>query len=362
MTQGRPVSGKIPAPLELIESIQFLRAAAAVAVLVPHAAYVAAVIGGYDFAVSYMWAASVDTFFLISGFVITYTTRGGLVPAPEFTMRRLIRVVPTYWFYTSIMLAITIGLAALKDSSLFDGGHTLMSYLFLLSRGPDGKIGTLLGMGWTICFEMYFYALYAVMMAFLGRSVLLGISVVFLLGAVLQHYIAAPPFAIVALSYLPLEFLAGSLLALAYMRGLMLPTSVAIAAIFMGLGLIYLAGGLVSHEYDSGRVVYFGVPSVLVVAGFLSLDGRRVIRFPRLSIAIGDASYSLYLSHQFVMLAVGKTWAFLGFGVMLPVWAMIAILMVAPIVFGLMAYRWLERPTTRYLNRLWRQRTTVLAT
>ena len=131
----------------------------------------------------------------------------------------------------------------------------------------------------------------------------------------------------------------------------------------LGCALIYWAGAseLVAGERDPWRVLYFGLPSVCLVAGVLSLDARGLVRFPRFTIAIGDASYSLYLSHQFVLYAVGKGWALLGLQNHLPVAALFGVAMIVPVLAAIVAYLWFERPLTRCLNASWQRRTPVAA-
>ena len=345
-------------PNVVVPSIQFLRAVAALMVLTLHVANVVNVYGGYVFPYSYTGAAGVDIFFVISGFVITYITRSGLVSPLDFIVRRLIRVAPAYWFYTTVTLVIVILISTSSADPNFNTWHTVMSYLFLLSENNDNEVGTLLGMGWTICFEVYFYLLFAIAMATLGRLAIYGIACVIILGAFLQLFVVAPSFALVAISALPLEFLAGCLLAKLYVRGLFLPAVPALVAVALGCVLIYWTGAaeLVASERDSWRVVYFGLPGVCLVAGFLSLDARGLIWFPRFTIAIGDASYSLYLSHQFVLYAVGKGWTLLDLQNDLPAEALFGVAMVIPILAAILAYRWLERPVTRWLNLSWQRR------
>ena len=354
---------QVSEPKVLILSIQFLRALAALMVLALHVSHVVNVYGGYVFPYPYTGAAGVDIFFVISGFVITYITRTGPVSPLDFLARRLIRVAPVYWFYTTITLVIVILIPGSSALNEFGAWHAVLSYLFVLSKNNDGEVGTLLGMGWTVCYEMYFYMLFAAMLATPRRFAIFGISCIIILGAFLEHLVVAPAFALVAVSALPLEFLAGCLLAKLYIRGWFLPAVPALAAMALGCVLIYWAGALslVASERDPWRVIFFGLPGVFLVAGFLSLDARGLIKFPRFTIAIGDASYSLYLSHQFVLYALGKGWGALGLQDTLSAASLFGVGMIVPILAAILAYRWLERPLTRWLNASWQRRTPVVA-
>ena len=344
----------------MITSIQFLRALAALMVVGFHAAYTANAYGGYVFAFNNAGAAGVDIFFVISGFIITYVTRDSMgasaAEAMHFMARRLIRIAPPYWFYTSITVASLLVIPAAYANLKFDTLHVLLSYFFLLSSNNVNAIGTVLGVGWSLCYEFYFYLLFAVFMLAPKRFMLPGIACVLVVGALLERVLQVPPFAQVALSALPLEFLSGCLLAKCYLRGKVLPGMPAVAAIGLGLALIYWAGAarIVETGRDSWRVLYFGVPALCVAAGVLSLDARRLIRFPRFAMAIGDASYSLYLSHQFVMFGIGKCWALLGLHQYVPAVVFLLAATLASMAFGMLSYRWLELPITRRLQQGWR--------
>ena len=363
MTHDTSPLGHRSSPHTVIASVQFLRAVAALMVLIFHAAYAVHTYGGYEYPYSNAGAAGVDIFFVVSGFVITYITNSRPFSPLDFMVRRLIRIAPVYWFYTTVALVVILSLPNLAAHLNYTPSHVVMSYVFILSRNNDNIVGTLHGMGWTICYEMYFYMLFAVMMATLRRFAIHGVACIIIFGAVLEHIIVAPPFALVAISALPLEFLAGCLLAKLYIRGVFLTAVPALAAVALGFALIYWAGALslVASERDPWRVVFFGLPGVCLVAGLLSLDARGLIWFPRFTIAIGDASYSLYLSHQFVLYAVGKGWVLLGLQNHLPAAFLYGVAVIVPILAAILAYRWLERPLTRWLNAGWQRRTPVAA-
>ena len=113
MTHDTPPLGHGSPPHAVIESIQFLRAVAALMVLFFHAAYAVHTYGGYEYAYSNAGAAGVDIFFVVSGFVITYITSRGPFSPLDFMVRRLIRIAPVYWFYTTVTLVIILAMPSL---------------------------------------------------------------------------------------------------------------------------------------------------------------------------------------------------------------------------------------------------------
>ena len=64
---------------------------------------------GYVFEVSDLGAAGVDLFFVISGFIMVYTTHGSFGQpgaSASFLRRRVIRIVPIYWLYTNVTVLL----------------------------------------------------------------------------------------------------------------------------------------------------------------------------------------------------------------------------------------------------------------
>ncbi len=342
----------------MISSIQFLRALAAVMVLVFHACYMVNAFGGYVFEFNNAGAAGVDIFFVISGFIITYVTRNSSASPLDFMMRRLIRIAPPYWFYSLITVFILVAIPGAFSHLKFEPVHVLSSSLFILSENNDHVVGTVLGVGWTVCYEFYFYLLFAVFMLAPKRFVTVGLSSVIILGALCEQILpVVPPFASVAVSALPLEFLAGCFLAKLYIKRIYLPGSVATIAIIFGIVAIYYAGvaNVVAREQEPWRVIYFGLPAICLTAGFLSLEARGLFRAPRWILAIGDASYSLYLSHQFVLVAVGKLWVLLGLQLHLPVAFLLITGIILPILAAVILYYCTEKPVTRWLVNQWQR-------
>jgi peptidoglycan/LPS O-acetylase OafA/YrhL len=80
----------------------------------------------------------------------------------KFTIKRLIRIVPMYWIATTIKVAALIAAPAVVLHATLDPSRIIMSYFFLPSVTPDGRWEPILGVGWTLVFEMFFYLLFAV--------------------------------------------------------------------------------------------------------------------------------------------------------------------------------------------------------
>ena len=75
---------------------------------------------------------------------------------------RVLRIVPLYWLMTSVKVLLLFLSGGSALHSILSPETVVCSYLFLSARNLDGKIEPLTGVGWTLSFEVFFYALFAV--------------------------------------------------------------------------------------------------------------------------------------------------------------------------------------------------------
>lgn len=289
--------------------IQMLRAAAALAVVIYHMVHAEDVHGGGVSLLggpAHFGYAGVDVFFVISGFIMAKITAGKFGSAKfavEFLCRRAIRIVPLYWMCT-LAIAAALALHPNALSREFENKSLFDSLLMIPQAG-----GPLLAVGWTLSYEIFFYAMAAIGLAIGSKSAipkaLLGWALVLL---VLQAVPAYGPWTSVMTSPLSIEFIAGALVGLYWQR---LPTALALPAIASGIAWMISAGFLLlevpGHGQSDGiRTVAFGLPATLVIAGLarMEADGKAVA--PEFLVQLGDASYSLYLTHLFVLSIVAR--------------------------------------------------------
>ncbi|HZD90788.1 MAG TPA: acyltransferase [Pseudolabrys sp.] len=98
--------------------------------------------------------AGVDLFFVISGFIILYVHYddvGNPKQLARYIRRRLTRIFPTYW----VALALTI--AMMFHHGVFTAADLFWSAFLLPSDRP-----LILGIAWTLRFEILFYAMFCV--------------------------------------------------------------------------------------------------------------------------------------------------------------------------------------------------------
>jgi exopolysaccharide production protein ExoZ len=102
------------------------------------------------------------------------------------------------------------------------------------------------------------------------------------------------------------------------------------------------------------RLLAWGLPALMIVIGSLSLESRRQLRGKGLMELLGDASYSIYLTHIVTLGALRTLWNMAGLTKPgLP--AAVTFIGVATLVctaVGVAAYAGLEAPVTRAAKRL----------
>jgi exopolysaccharide production protein ExoZ len=339
----------------VIVSIQYLRAAAALMVVFDH---------GWEqlpwFQEQfpyYIGRAGVDIFFVISGFVMVYVTKSGARPI-DFLRSRIIRVVPLYWILTCATAVLLIWTPSLFRLNTFTINHFLLSLFFIAHSSPSepDQFLPMIKLGWTLNYEMFFYVIFALAIAVSPRqriALTTGIMILLVtIGAVIGH--SESPVVNFYTSGIILEFVFGMFLARLYLAGNMAKLWWPYGYITGTLGLAGLYIG--AHYYDSEflpRVIFFGIPALAVVAGSLMIESSTTIAVRQPFLLLGDASYSIYLCHMFPIAILRMLWRSLD----LPMngWVATTVFMSACILVGsgagLLCYILLEKPILTLMRR-----------
>ncbi len=351
-------------------SVQILRAAAALAVAVGHAEILAAADAGrlgVPFIPSALlpWTAGVDLFFAISGFIMVVSSER-LFAAPrgvsQFAGRRLIRIVPLYWAVACLDFLVLVRFGPADKAAALHWPAILATFAFWPSDTfGDGVLRPFTNLGWTLNYEMAFYGLFALMLRF-RRETAVGLAILALEAGVVVGLVVAPsqaPFA-VWLQPLVLDFALGMGIALLFRRGIVLGSAVRLAlalAAVLALSIDGLnsagQGGEWIPPTDLRRVLVWGVPAaILLAAAVLKPQGREPIsgRVGDIAARLGDASYALYLTHVFVLVALHKVWLGTGLAAVLGFRPYVILAPVAAGVVALAVHRWFEAPLTRRLQ------------
>lgn len=339
-----------------IYSIQMLRALAASLVVIAHAQVHLEVRKHIPELNSLLdlGRVGVDLFFIISGFIMVYVAGNEFTKpgAPgDFFIRRFIRVVPTYWIYTSVLAVLMIALPQLfSDGKEFELPHYFASLLFIPWESNIGHLKPLLPVGWTLNYEMYFYLLFALLL-FLPRKYFLAGMSVSLAGGILAgiFFKPLPPLFSVATSPLMIEFLIGCGIGLLFTGKTHLPRAISYTLFAIGVvWLLLAAGDFIPHTI---RAISWGLPSAMIVTGILFLEKSGAISINKLLVAIGGSSYSLYLTHIFTINALGKIWVSVFHGYY---GLFIVACVIASVIVGHIAYLVIEKPVIGFLGNRYR--------
>jgi exopolysaccharide production protein ExoZ len=281
----------------VIWSLQTLRFLAASMIVYVHAAQSALIVTGSNGIVPHaligLGLSGVDIFFVLSGVVITRSARH-LSPA-EFAWKRFRRIGPFY-----LLCCIPYSLILLERQF---GWRDILATV-LLWPATDVMTAPIIGVAWTLSFEVLFYA--AVTLVLADRRWIFVLGGLFILAFIFRplgpvfQYIGNP---------IILEFLFGVAIAsYAPMHRLgfwALPVG---AACLVGVGILNAAPTGGTLDFLMGRdglyrVLVFGLPAAMIVYGTMQVpSGRSIWTY------LGDASYSLYLTHSLAVTGLMALW------------------------------------------------------
>ncbi|HTV07474.1 MAG TPA: acyltransferase [Candidatus Aquilonibacter sp.] len=331
--------------------IQVLRAIAAEMVVVRHATTLLHLRDPRDFSIWNNGVTGVDIFFVISGFVMIISTApllGSAHPARTFFARRAERIAPMYWLASTAKVLALFAAPTIAVVGLGRWWHVLGSYLFFPTRSPIGAYGSVLAVGWTLIFEMFFYVLFAIVLATrLPRLPVLAPVLILLAFARTIPFVERHGTLHFYANTMQLEFLFGMLLATSIPRARKIPGSLAILLGIAGFVPLLLWNPPLAVLWGG---ILWGVPALAVVTAAVALESPFGARAPRWLLEIGDASYSIYLVHGFVVPVVGILFArFGGRGPYILPLALMAAIIVATVA-GDLVYRLIERPMIEWFR------------
>ena len=319
-------------------SIQYLRALAALAVAVYHASQW---LPGQVFDLG---RGGVDIFLIISG-VIMWKVTGAAERAPgTFVWRRITRVAPLYWLVTLVLTGVALVWPGFLDNVHPVASHVLLSLAFIPHMDPKGLPFPLYGPGWSLNYEAFFYLLFAAVLVaprrWQARLICGALAFTVFLGLLLDdpvYQLGANP--------MLLQFAAGVVIARLQESGA-LPGRRG-GWLLIAFGTAGFAASVLPGLFSElWRPFIWGLPAALLVAGVLAveMDGG-VPKSPAL-LALGEASYALYLTHEPAQAMVGH-----ALGSSNP-WLFYPLAFAATLTVGLACHLWIERPLTVWARAL----------
>jgi exopolysaccharide production protein ExoZ len=209
-------------------------------------------------------------------------------------------VLPPYWAVTACTLALFVALSVLTgDADKIPGAATVVKSLLMIPMPPRDYV---LLVAWTLSLEALFYGVFAATALTFGRASFFAALGAWYLASLVAIIWTGDMsgWAIPALNPVVLEFMFGSLVAVAVLAKVTPFRMVALA-----LGIVGIAAGLTDVIGASGwarREFLYGIPALLLVYGATGVN----IRWPKLVLLLGEPSYLLYLIHIIAFMAIAR--------------------------------------------------------
>ncbi len=364
--------------VQKLHSVQALRALAALLVLLYHVAAIqkaeladnqiterALLSGFWDYGFS-----GVDMFFVISGFIMVYVsqdTRQNGKAVLKFLYARFSRIYPIWWIFAILMALcfwVLFGQPADPETIKPENVPAFLARSFALL--PQ-KYHPVLGVGWTLVHEMFFYIMFAGLLFFSLRWRMVGLTlwgafVVFI--GVTQ---GSPKFSTTLyelfVSPLSLEFIIGAFVGMAVIKDFKIPAlMLTICSIIAFVGLLAVGIELNLQKLHWHRVLIFTLPCAGLIWGFVELEKAGRLRVPSWLSTLGDASYVLYLSHMFVLLTIREIWQkfeymfpeflrYIGPGILDNVFY-VTLTISGCLIFSVLAHKMLEKPLIELTRKM----------
>lgn len=350
-----------------IESIQALRGIAALMVLFSH--YMFFVTDPAQAAVARFLflsgGAGVDLFFVIAGFVLVTSTQeanGTLSYAATFAARRLLRIWPAYIAATVLFLLTIRGTPWLADVSNLV--QSLRSLLFLpLSPADSPFFGyAVLEVGWTLNYEIYFYAVaaltmlcgrrrWAALFAWIAISVIVVPAAMGVFSLNVKTPYGLPSYLGLMTNSIILDFAAGVLIGLLYQSRLPVPPK-RLVYLTVAVGFTLLSVQFFGRVQAGHGIARYGFSCAVIMLGLAWADkGRFRIPVPSSLVWLGGVSYSLYLTHTTVNQVLHTGAHSIGLGAATTGFGMLCLSTLVSIAFAYAFSRVFEIRLTRPLDR-----------
>ncbi|WP_146208403.1 acyltransferase family protein [Cupriavidus plantarum] len=362
----------------MITNLQLVRALAALAVVFYHTGYI---VPGH----THTELQGVAIFFALSGFLMAYLAQTSS-SAREFFDRRIVRIVPLYWVMTIFsVLWFNYGLGnpvyqwpllwqwlihdqrqllvwlssphGLNDVELWV--RLFKSLFFIPYKNDAGDFQPLLGVGWTLNLEMFFYFVFSTALIFSRKGAPIIAALLILAVKVVDDRMGQtnPIVHFYAHEY-TWNFVYGIA---AYYAWRMLPSvigrvkwvvqlaALAFAVFFVWVNFATHETRLLVNDFVPVRWAFVFMP-VMVVFFALALHSAGSRVSARLAILLGDASYAIYLSHTIVigtLYPVGQRWAWMNASKSA---TGVTIAMLLSTILGVLVYLYVEKPLLNWIR------------
>lgn len=341
-------------------SIQALRATAALFVVFDHTItqfniyhHLPGLSGKILYNIQGIGTVGVYIFFIVSGYIMSLTTFNKSWNKSEallFIKKRALRIYPVYWIWLTLLIVFWLSGLVLKQHD-YSFNKIVASYFLLpYSDVSPSRINPVLGQGWTLIYEMFYYLLFTVLISLSIKKS----QAPLILTLVFSFFILIGKNSVTKIPVL--DFFMASTIFYFFVLGMAIykwqdlilrlysTKSLSYFSVFTCIICFYL---IVFSNASQG---YKNIPMGLMSLGLFLLFFVSKSNYKNLSV-LGDASYSLYLSHGFIVMGYGvvcKT-----FNLSLPMLFISGVVTIfASAAIGVLGYYLIERKVQFFVNRI----------
>lgn len=342
-----------------LQLIQVLRGIASLLVVLLHCTVNSSETLHQNFLVNFFsfGGSGVDIFFVLSGFIITYTNFRFIGKADHFSFfikRRIIRIYPTYWIIISIFLLLQVFLPSFyKTHFSFAIKNIFSTYLLL-----PGHV-MVNGVSWTLSYELFFYFLFSLSFFIPQKKwslclAMLYAAVIIALPITDYNFENGNSWLTLVTYPMNVEFFMGVLAAVIIPK---ISSKIAMPLIITGSGIFLMNAIFSNLDYvlvnnSFNRVIFFGIPSFLIITGLVKYELGNKIKVHTVFLLLGEASYSIYLIHLPIVAASFKILSKCNVSNNILIHFLILLIVFIICYASILFYKFIEKPIIARLHSL----------
>lgn len=286
----------------------------------------------------------VDFFFVLSGFIIYYIhykdfgKRGRL---KNFYLKRFIRVYPIYW----IVIPVVFYWFYLRTDAPVAKEFIVKSILLFPQATPP-----IVDVAWTLVYEIFFYLVFSFLILFKPK-VSFSIITLWVTSILLNSFGLLNLKNSLILNFIfsnnHIEFVLGCVTAYVFLSQKIMNS---VSVLVLGLiGVLYgwmsvINGNILRGSTES--MLTFGISFSLLVLAAATIDRKKSPKIPGLLLLLGDASYSIYLTHTVIIhMMLNKHF----FSSRLSIFMQVTLF---AILTGIIFHLLIEKPLLKILNKI----------
>lgn len=299
-------------------------------------------------------SGGVDYFFALSGFMMYYIYRDSLGQSNQlknYLLNRFIRVYPLYWLLTIVFLVI------LFINPNYGVGHetdtdTIISS-FLLLQSPR-ELEPVLNVAWSLVHTVFFYLVFSLLFFSkinISKALIMIwalLTVGFSMGYIyIDNYLIR--FFFNEYNFIFLVGVFCAYLVTHYKFNFKMSVFFSVIGV-LGFPIIWLNSidKFINITFDLG----IGLSSAFIIFGLASIDLQRDIKIPIPLNYIGNAAFSIYLSHNLTLDILSEVVSEFSFYEMAGGWMTSMILILCMLGVGCLVHSFIEKPLILKMKKL----------